>query len=765
MALDEAKKPVLDEGEAPHLKASAAMPGAAGEQLAVAVSQRFDKLGQDGASARLGIMGGTFDPIHIGHLACAEQAREAFGLDAVVFIPTGNPAHKQGKAVTPASQRLEMCRLACLPNPHFDVSAMEISRGGLTYAIDTVRALRAHFPENVQLFYITGADSILSIARWKDSAEIARMVHFVAATRPGYEVTEGFKEELAALGDFRISYFQVTSLAISSSELRRMVADGYSLRYLTTLSVCDYIFRNGLYRTADTVLKTKGQGFLQPALASAAGDSGTEEPLCALGAKEASMGKEPRPADTPLSARQLEEIRRSQFVDVPADNPPQVGLATEETLGDAFWQQRKAELEQRVSKKRFAHSLGVAETAEALAGLYGVDVRKAHLAGLVHDWDKGFDDDGIRQRVHELMVHFVAATRPGYEVTEGFKEELAALGDFRISYFQVTSLAISSSELRQMVADGYSLRYLTTLSVCDYIFRNGLYRTADTVLKTKGQGFLQPALASAAGDSGTEEPLCALGAKEESMGKEPRPADTPLSARQLEEIRRSQFVDVPADNPPQVGLTTEETLGDAFWQQRKAELEQRVSKKRFAHSLGVAETAEALAGLYGVDVRKAHLAGLVHDWDKGFDDDGIRQRVHELGLDERIAPEVVEKMPQVLHAHTAAAALAREFPSMPADVLQAIDRHTTAAVDMTPLDMVLYIADCLEPHRRFGEVDQLRQLVGKVSLEELFLEVYEYWVYLLISRQKPLHPDTIKVWNAYAKGVSKRKDHTRGKRN
>ncbi len=537
MALDEAKKPVLDEGEAPHLKASAAMPGAVGEQLAVAVSQRFDKLGQDGASVRLGIMGGTFDPIHIGHLACAEQAREAFGLDAVVFIPTGNPAHKQGKPVTPASQRLEMCRLACLPNPHFDVSAMEISRGGLTYAIDTVRALRAHFPENVQLFYITGADSILSIARWKDSAEIARMVHFVAATRPGYEVTEGFKEELAALGDFRISYFQVTSLAISSSELRQMVADGYSLRYLTTLSVCDYIFRNGLYRTADTVLKTKGQGFLQPALASAAGDSGTEEPLCALGAKEASMGKEPRPADTPLSARQLEEIRRSQFVDVPADNPPQVGL------------------------------------------------------------------------------------------------------------------------------------------------------------------------------------------------------------------------------------TTEETLGDAFWQQRKAELEQRVSKKRFAHSLGVAETAEALAGLYGVDVRKAHLAGLVHDWDKGFDDDGIRQRVHELGLDERIAPEVVEKMPQVLHAHTAAAALAREFPSMPADVLQAIDRHTTAAVDMTPLDMVLYIADCLEPHRRFGEVDQLRQLVGKVSLEELFLEVYEYWVYLLISRQKPLHPDTIKVWNAYAKGVSKRKDHSRGKRN
>ena len=124
--------------------------------MTAAISARFDGLGQDGAPVRLGIMGGTFDPIHIGHLACAEQAREAFGLDAVIFIPTGNPAHKQGKTVTPAEMRLEMCRLACLPNPHFDVSAIEVERAGLTYAVDTVRALRQHFPENVELCYITG---------------------------------------------------------------------------------------------------------------------------------------------------------------------------------------------------------------------------------------------------------------------------------------------------------------------------------------------------------------------------------------------------------------------------------------------------------------------------------------------------------------------------------------------------------------------------------------------------------------------------------
>lgn len=212
------------------------------------ISERFDDLGFDGAPARLGIMGGTFDPIHIGHLACAEQAREAFRLDAVVFIPTGNPAFKRDRDVTLASDRLAMCRLAVRPNPHFDVSDMEIVRGGVTYTVDTVKALRAHYPENVELFFITGADSILSIARWRESAAIARAVRFIAVTRPGYAVTPGFKAELAALGDYDVSYLEVTALAVSSSDLRRRVHEGYSLRYLTTLSVCDYVYRHGLYR-------------------------------------------------------------------------------------------------------------------------------------------------------------------------------------------------------------------------------------------------------------------------------------------------------------------------------------------------------------------------------------------------------------------------------------------------------------------------------------------------------------------------------------
>ena len=156
-------------------------------------------------------------------------------------------------------------------------------------------------------------------------------------------------------------------------------------------------------------------------------------------------------------------------------------------------------------------------------------------------------------------------------------------------------------------------------------------------------------------------------------------------------------------------------------------------------------------------MRKARLAGLLHDWDKGYDDAGIRARVAELALDDVLDPWVVAHMPQVLHGPTAAAALGRAWPAIPRDVLRAIDRHTTAAVDMTPLDMVVYIADAIEESRQYGRIDELRALVGKVSLEELFFSTYEYWVILLIERGKPVHPATITVWNSYAARAAARK--------
>ncbi len=212
------------------------------------VSERFDDLGKDGAPCRLGIMGGTFDPIHIGHLACAEQAREAYGLDAVVFIPVGNPVFKRDRAITPAAMRLAMCRAAVESNRAFDVSAIEVERGGDTYTVDTLRQLRAHYPDNVELCFITGADAVLSIVQWRESEAIAGLARLIAVTRPGYVLTQEKRAEIESRGIFDIDYLEVTALALSSSDLRRRVAMGRSIRYLTMRCVCEYIDEQGLYR-------------------------------------------------------------------------------------------------------------------------------------------------------------------------------------------------------------------------------------------------------------------------------------------------------------------------------------------------------------------------------------------------------------------------------------------------------------------------------------------------------------------------------------
>lgn len=192
---------------------------------------------------------------------------------------------------------------------------------------------------------------------------------------------------------------------------------------------------------------------------------------------------------------------------------------------------------------------------------------------------------------------------------------------------------------------------------------------------------------------------------------------------------------------------TADPLGEKFYRARHAELAGRVSAKRLAHIEGVADTAVRLARAYGVDERKARLAGLLHDWDKGYDDAGMLARVRELGMD--VAPEYLA-IPRVLHGMTAAVALSREFPAIPADVIQAIDRHTLGALDMTPLDMVVYIADALEPSRTFGPVDELRAQVGKASLEDLFFLTYRHWLMLMLERGSTLAPGTVSVWNACA---------------
>ena len=188
-----------------------------------------------GTLARLGIMGGTFDPPHLGHLACAEEALEAANLDAVLFVPTGRPAFKQDRLVTAGEVRLAMVAAAVAGNPAFAVSALEVERPGVTYAVDTLRELREELP-GVELVFIVGADAALTLPRWRKSAELAHLAAFAAATRPGFELGEQALRDLREHG-FDVRPFAVPGLDISSSALRRRVYSGRTIRYLVPEAV------------------------------------------------------------------------------------------------------------------------------------------------------------------------------------------------------------------------------------------------------------------------------------------------------------------------------------------------------------------------------------------------------------------------------------------------------------------------------------------------------------------------------------------------
>lgn len=433
------------------------------DEVALMPDKGLSDVGADGAPVKLGIFGGTFDPLHLGHLRIAEEVREALGLAGVLFVPAGVPVFKKGQPVTSADKRLAAALRAVADNPHFAVCPWEVRREGDTYTVDTLRALRKHYPDNVELYFIVGSDAAELLGQWKGADELAQLAHFaVAVGRPGSLDEEGLCCRLRQVAPFKLHFVPVSQLEISSSGIRQLQDRGKSVRYL-----------------------------------------------------------------------------------VPASQ-----------------------------------------------------------------WE--------------------SVTAPPWKTAGGPKGEDAQ----------------------------------------------------------------------------------------------------------------------------------ERVLSKDFLEARRRELRDRVGPKRFEHSLNVAKTAQMLAKTYGVDPKKARLAGLLHDWDKGMDDDQARKRVRELGMEEALDPWVVQEMPQVLHGRTAAWALARDFPEIPADVLQAIDRHTVAHCAMEPLDMVVYIADAIEPGRQFGSVDQLRDAVGKVDLEELFFRTYEYWTYLLLECRRPLHPDTISIWNCYASRLG----HKKGKR-
>lgn len=195
-------------------------------------------------------MGGTFDPIHFGHLVTAEEALVQFNLDRVLFMPTGQPVLKSGQKVTSAEHRYLMCVLATASNPDFEVSRMEVDRPGMTFTVDTLTALRDEMGPSAELFFITGADAVWDIVGWKDAEKVADLATFIAATRPGYDLDAARRSHEAAMTRFRVEYVEVPALAISSTDIRLRVARRRPIRYLAPESVVSYVIKHGFYREA-----------------------------------------------------------------------------------------------------------------------------------------------------------------------------------------------------------------------------------------------------------------------------------------------------------------------------------------------------------------------------------------------------------------------------------------------------------------------------------------------------------------------------------
>lgn len=190
---------------------------------------------------RLGVMGGTFDPIHHGHLVAASEVAHRFELDEVVFVPTGDPAFKQDREVTDSEHRYLMTVIATASNPRFTVSRVDIDRPGLTFTVDTLRDLQSERP-GADIYFITGADAIAQILTWKDAAELFDMAHFVGVTRPDHPLSDG------GLPPGVVSTLEVPALAISSTDVRERVAKGEPVWYLVPDGVVQHIAKYGLYR-------------------------------------------------------------------------------------------------------------------------------------------------------------------------------------------------------------------------------------------------------------------------------------------------------------------------------------------------------------------------------------------------------------------------------------------------------------------------------------------------------------------------------------
>lgn len=197
---------------------------------------------------RLGVLGGSFDPVHMAHLLVAETVREALSLDLVLFVPAGAQPLKQGRPVTPAEHRIKMLELALSDNPYFDISRVDVDRQGPSYTVDTVRQLRAEWGgPALQVWFVLGADSLSSFPRWRDPSGILAQTRLAAVRRPGVSVDLAALEERIPGIAASVDWVDMPLLDISSTDIRQRIASGQSIRYRVPESVRDYVEANHLY--------------------------------------------------------------------------------------------------------------------------------------------------------------------------------------------------------------------------------------------------------------------------------------------------------------------------------------------------------------------------------------------------------------------------------------------------------------------------------------------------------------------------------------
>ena len=198
---------------------------------------------------RIGVLGGTFDPVHYGHLRLAEETMEAFDLQRILFMPSGNPPHKDGAVVTDAGDRLEMLKLATDGHPRFDVSRIELDRQGPSYTVDTLVRLREEYGTRAEIYFILGADAVLELHTWKEPERVLALCRLVAAARPGFDLERLRSVPVPGLSD-RLSFVPGPRMDLSSTQIRERVRERRSIRFLTPEAVRVFILKRGLYSGA-----------------------------------------------------------------------------------------------------------------------------------------------------------------------------------------------------------------------------------------------------------------------------------------------------------------------------------------------------------------------------------------------------------------------------------------------------------------------------------------------------------------------------------